>query len=613
MGSGQCPVDRRLGFTGGVAYSVSTSGTSLIAFAGIDMAVGSGLLFEDVSLGVESGEKIGLLGPNGSGKSTLLGILTGAIQPDAGAVTARQELRISSLPQRPPAPAGLTIDEYLSVDDAERLLRYQTTLSQLGVTDRGQRIETLSGGTLKKAALVRCVASDAELYVLDEPTNHLDLDATVWLERWLSSTATFVLVTHDRRILENVCTVIWEIADHRVYRHAGSYSSYLKRRAERENEQQTAQARRTAVLRRELDWLARGPKARTGKDKGRKDRIAQMLESGDKAKPELSALPAAQQRLGKRAIEIHGVSKSYGELNVIRALSHELSPGDRVGIIGPNGSGKSTLLDLVAGRIEADSGSVERGQTVALAYFDQTGSRIDTGLTVLQYITAVAERIPVGEGMSVAAEQFLERFLFPRSMHDQPLSHLSGGEFRRLYLVRLLAGAPNVLLLDEPTNDLDLDTIRILEQFLEEFTGCLMLVSHDRALLDRVTDSLLVFGADGAITPYVGSYDDYRAELEAAVAAETRVRGATDVGARKKAVNREEKRGLSFREQREFDALPEEIAAFEAEMKELEALFQQETHAPDELERATKRYQRLSCDVESKLSRWEELGERAED
>ena len=602
---------------------------NIVSLTDVDKSVGNGLLFEEVSLGIDEGEKIGLVGRNGSGKSTLLRLLTGELEPDEGAVVRGRGLRIATLEQRPLVVPGLTIDDYLhpdgeqpsqpAIDPEERatvVARYRAICSQLGLNDTRRRLETLSGGMLKKAALARSLALDADLVMLDEPTNHLDLDSVIWLEQRLKSAAGgFVMVTHDREMLDSVCTTILEIADNRIYRHPGNYSAYLRRRAERRDEQDAAEQRRVSILRRELEWLQRGPKARTGKDKGRKDRIAELLAGGQEVDASMQALPAAQRRLGKKALEIEDIAKSYGDEQVISGFSYEFTPGERIGVIGPNGSGKTTLLDIIAGRVSPDRGSVQAGETTVFAYFDQTGSRIDAQTTVLDYLKDEAERVRVTRETTISAEQFLERFLFPRSMFSQPLQRLSGGEFRRLYLVRLLATAPNFLLLDEPTNDLDIDTLRVLEQYLEEFAGCLLLVSHDRALLNRLTDSLLVFDGAGGIRSFVGSYDDYReAQNAAARSSADTVAGATpgrtESRPSRKVVDRQERPGLSFREQREYDALPDEIAADEEEIGRLELQFQQPTQDPAELESSTRRYHALREDVRRKTARWEELAER---
>ncbi len=609
----------------------------------IGKTVGNGRLFDDVTLGLEEGEKLGLVGRNGVGKSTLLRILAGKLEPDEGEVVHSRNARISRLDQRPGFAPGVTVEQHLfpelyiggasavafSLDAEEQaatLQRYQAFCTRLGIDDMRAELQTLSGGTVKKVSIARCLAFEADLYLLDEPTNHLDLDAITWLEQYLeSSSAGFVLVTHDRYILDAACDTILEIDGGEVFRHPGNYSAYLERRAERRREESVAEQRRRTILRRELEWLQRGPKARTGKDKKRKERVGEMLEAAPEREAVLQDLPAAQRRLGKKVLELEAVTKSYNGRPVISKFSHRFAPGERVGVIGPNGSGKTTLLDLIAGRTEPDHGTIEWGETVAIAYFDQTGRRLPGEMTVLEYLKEEAERVRIDDQTTVSAEQFLERFLFPRSMLAQPLERLSGGELRRLYLVRLLAHAPNFLLLDEPTNDLDLDALRVVEQYLDSFAGCILLVSHDRALLDRLTDSLFVLDGSGGIRRFVGSYDEYRDAVRedsarsgngghggggrtAQAAARAAQGAARNAG---KAINREPKQGLSFREQREYEQLPDKIEETELELARLEALFQQPEQDPAVLEQNTKRYHALRDRLEQMTARWEELGERA--
>ena len=590
---------------------------NIVSLKDVAKSVGAGPLFEGVTFGIAHGEKIGLVGRNGSGKSTLIGLLTGDLEPDAGSIARRGDLVMASLEQQPRFPSGVTVRDYGPGDEdhirlAAATRRYEAFCSQLGMYETGLALDTLSGGMQKKVAIARCLAADADLMTLDEPTNHLDLDAVLWLEQLLGATTSgFVMVTHDRRMLDAVCTTILEIADRTVYRHVGDYSAYLRRRAERHNEQDAAERRRVSILRRELEWLQRGPKARTGKDKGRQDRIDELLQGGAEANAVIGSLPAARRRQGRRVLELSDVAKSYDRVPVISGFSYEFSPGQRVGVIGPNGSGKTTLLDIIAGRVVADRGSVEAGETTAFAYFDQTGASIDAGQTVLDYLKTEAERVRINGSHTVSAEQFLERFLFPRAMFSQTLDRLSGGEFRRLQLVRTLATAPNFLLLDEPTNDLDLETIRVLEQYLDDFSGCLLLVSHDRALLSRVTDSLLVFDGSGGIRPFVGSYDDYRAEQ--AGPRQTGDRTSNDrPGASGRSPRKRDRTGLSYREREEYESLPDAVAELEEELRRLEELFQAPVDDPAKLEAATRRYGALQAEVEEKISRWEELGERAE-
>ncbi|TFG60727.1 MAG: ABC-F family ATP-binding cassette domain-containing protein, partial [Spirochaetales bacterium] len=507
-------------------------------------------LFEQVTIGLEAGEKIGFVGANGSGKSTLLRLLSGELEPDRGSISRNRELSIAMLDQRPQFSEDETLKDFLfrgagavfslvreyescllesrqGRAEEERLARltdrmekgggfaleqtYASHCAELGLNNLSAVMGTFSGGMVRKAALARCLASGANFLLLDEPTNHLDIDTILWMENLLvNSAAGFILVTHDRYFLDAVCGSIIELDRRRLYKYEGSYSLYVERKAARRNDVERNQARRDTILRRELEWLKRGPKARTGKDKSRKARIQDLQDAEVRNDLSLAEFSSAHRRLGKKILELEGVSKSYGGRKVVAPFSYSFRKGERIGIIGPNGSGKTTFLELIAGRIAADSGTVTAGVNTSFAYFDQTGRYPDGRQTVLDYMKEHAERIRMEDGSELSAEQFLERFLFTRSMFGLELSRLSGGEFRRLYLVRLLAQAPNFLLLDEPTNDLDMDTILLLEDYLADFPGCILLVSHDRAMLDRLTDYLFIFDGEGGIKGFVGNYADYR-------------------------------------------------------------------------------------------------------
>ncbi|HTO23909.1 MAG TPA: ABC-F family ATP-binding cassette domain-containing protein, partial [Spirochaetia bacterium] len=502
---------------------------NVLSLDGVAKTLVDAPLFQDVTLGIDAGEKVGFIGKNGSGKSTFLKLLTGEILPDAGTVSRNRALTISSLPQRPRFAPGTTLDAYCfqeesgsasagpGVEDAAAVIDYYHSLCrELGLDDPAAKMDTFSGGMVRKASLARCLARGAGFLLLDEPTNHLDLDTTEWLEdRLRAAPFGFILVTHDRYFLDGVCGSIMEIADGTILKYAGSYSTYLDRKAKREEERDRAEQRRASILRGELEWLKRGPRARTGKDKGRKERIRSLLDSGAQAELEMREFTSTHRRLGKKVLELHAVSKRYDGREVLKPLSYSFRRGERIGIIGPNGSGKTTFLRLVAGETAPDGGTVSAGETTVFAHLKQASEAARAGLTVLEYMKELAEHVPQESGGSLSAEQFLERFLFPRSMHGVTVDRLSGGELRRLTLIRLLATAPNFLLLDEPTNDLDLDTIRQLEDYLADFPGCLLLVSHDRAMLDRLTDSLLVFDGNGGAGAFVGDYEDYRSEREA--------------------------------------------------------------------------------------------------
>ena len=591
-------------------------------------------LFEGVTLGIDDGERIGFIGRNGSGKSTFLKILQGTLSSDTGSVSRQRGLSISTLEQHPSFSPGATLGDFClgagpagfdHAGEARILDSFRSFCRELGLPGQDTRADTLSGGMLRKASLARCLSRGARLLMLDEPTNHLDLETIEWLEALLRRASFgFILVTHDRYFLDAVCSSIMEIDGRQIRKYPGSYSRYLELRAEREEVRERAEERRESILRRESEWLKRGPRARTGKDKGRKQRIADLLDARVQKEMAMQEFSSSHRRLGKKVLELQGVSRSFDGRQVILPFSYSFRRGERIGLLGPNGCGKTTFLRLVSEELPPDAGSVARGENTVFGHFTQTGSGIDPSLTVLDFMRQLAERVPQPGGGSLTAEQFLERFLFPRAMHGIRLERLSGGEVRRLTLVRLLATAPNFLLLDEPTNDLDLDTIRLLEEYLADFPGCILLVSHDRALLDRLTDYLFVFDGQGGIRGLAGSYEDYR-ELEEEMRLrrreeEMRLRrreeqAAASTPGRPVAAPRERpaRAGLSFKERKEYELLVSEIDALEKEQKELEAGFQRPVTDPAGLERDRRRYAELLATLDGKLARWEELAARAGD
>ncbi len=589
---------------------------NVLSLDGVSKTLVDAPLFEQVTLGIDAGEKIGFIGRNGAGKSTFLKILSGELPPDRGSVSRNRALTISMVEQLPVFSPGTTLEQFCFQQDgvaAEQdgiLSTFRSFCRELGLNDPSVLMDTLSGGTLRKASLARCLARGASFVFLDEPTNHLDLETIEWLEdRLLRASFGFILVTHDRYFLDEVCTSIMEIDGRRILKYPGNYSEYLKRKAEREEVREREEQRRSSILRGELEWLKRGPRARTGKDKGRKARIQDLVDSRARTETRMREFSSTHRRLGKKVLELQGVSKSYDGKKVFGPFTYSFRRGERIGLLGPSGAGKTTFLKIAAGELLPDAGSAVKGETTVFAHFTQTAIAVSNpGLTLIEFLKELAERIPQEGGGSLTAEQFLEKFLFPRSMHAVTLDRLSGGEQRRLSLVRLLATAPNFLVLDEPTNDLDLDTIRQLEDYLTSFDGCILLVSHDRAMLDRLTDYLFVFDGAGGIQGFTGSYEEYRLTAEEQKTPEP---GST----RRKEQNRplrQEKTGLSFKERREYEQLLTQIEELEREQKSLEAYFQEPPADSAELERSNRRYHEIIGLLEKQMARWEELAARAD-
>lgn len=631
---------------------------NLVTFDSVSKALGEAPLFLEVGLAIDSSERIGFVGRNGSGKSTFLRLLEGSLEPDSGRVSRKRGLSLSLLEQRPSFAEGESLADFLyggrstlaslwaqrrlaageaepgelqalgegeeakleALDgrialasrseggDLER--DYRSLCTELGLDDPGARLSEMSGGMVKKAALARALAPRAELLLLDEPTNHLDVETIEWLEkRLLDYPGGFVLVTHDRWFLDAVCSSIMEIDRQAVYKYEGGYSDYLERRIARASDLEKAENRRLANLKRELAWLHRGARARATKSERRKDLIKDMQSKALMRDQAMEGFSSTVRRLGKKILVLKSIAKAYGGHTVLSPFSRDFKASERIGVVGPNGSGKTTFLDLVSGRLEPDSGAVERGENTHFAYFDQTASSLDLSTSLLEYIEEKAERIRMADGDTLSPEQLLERFRFPRGMQGLSLSRLSGGELRRAQLVRLLADSPNFLLLDEPTNDLDIETIELLEDYLEDFPGCVLAVSHDRAFLEGLADSLIVLDGAGGAREFVGRYADYRAYEDKAASVSTAAAG-TAAPAVANSPRARERKGLSYAEGKELAALLDEISELEDEKAGLELLFSSSSPEPEELERANRRYPELLGLIDAKTRRWEELAAR---
>lgn len=627
-------------------------------------------LFESVSFGLDENDRMGVIGANGSGKSTLLRIIAGEETPDRGRVVLANQKVVVYLSQNPPYDPEQTVLEAVFTGNNEslrqklELLREyeiacdrlaeqggtdeklmkrvsdlahdlesagawaleteaKALLRELGILDFSAKMRTLSGGQRKRVALAHSLFIKPDLLILDEPTNHLDAETVEWLERFLSDfNGALLLVTHDRYFLDRVATSTLEIERGRVQKFTGGYARYLEKKQEQE-EQQVVQAQRLKQMaRRELEWLRRGPKARTSKAKARIDRAHDLIRQSRQAATEIAEKKTLDvafdaQRLGKKILALEGVSKSYGDRPIVDAFSYQFKKGDRIGVIGANGAGKTTLLEMIAGRIEPDAGAIEIGETVAIGYYDQESRALDEQTRILDYIKEAAERIQTVEGDWITASQMLERFLFPPAMQYQPIGTLSGGERRRLYLLRMLMTAPNLLLLDEITNDLDIPTLVALEEYLDSFPGCLIVVSHDRYFLDRTIEYLFRFEDGGKIREYPGNYsafieirDREKAELEEAkVAARAPARPReSDVVERPSS---EGKRKLTFKEKRELEDLEQSIAANEARKLEIERDLEAFASDHVRVQSLYEESQTLAQTLDRELNRWTELAERA--
>lgn len=575
------------------------------------------LLFDDTDFSIQEGEKVGLIGINGTGKSTLLKIVAGLEEPDSGTVTRRRGLDIRYLPQNPQFVPGETILESIvreneghsHVWDLES--QAKTMLTKLGIHQFDAKVETLSGGQRKRIALVSVLLSTAELLILDEPTNHLDSQMADWLEDYLKKfKGALLMITHDRYFLDSVTSRIVELDKGKLYSYQANYEGFLKLKAERLDMALASERKRQSILRVELEWMMRGARARSTKQKAHIQRYEALR---DQKAPEFDAqveLDSVSSRLGRTTVEVEGLCKAYGDKVLVKDFTYIFLKNDRIGIIGPNGSGKSTLMKMIAGWVEPDAGTVTIGQTVKLGYFSQENEAMDESLRVIDYIKEVAEYVPTNDGR-ITASQMLERFLFPSSVQYSVISKLSGGEKRRLYLCRILMEAPNVLMLDEPTNDLDIQTLTILEDYLDSFQGIVIAVSHDRYFLDRIARRIFAFEGDGAVRQYEGGFTDYQVAWE-------QIHGG-DIPEPKKEKSsgpkekpREKKLKFTYREQKEWETIEETIASLEEETAALEQEIEAAATDYEKLKELMARKEETERLLEEKMDRWMYLNDLAE-
>jgi len=571
------------------------------------------MLLSEVSLYLNEGDKAGIIGVNGTGKSTLLRIAAGADQADSGVVMRDPAARIVYLPQNPVFDADLTVMEqvFRGAPAHEMELREyeaRTILNRLGIAAHEQPVGELSGGQRKRVALASALIRPCELLILDEPTNHLDNDMVGWLEDYLIKfKGAILMVTHDRYFLDRIVNRIYELERGTLYSYEANYSKYLELKAQRLEMAAAGERKRQAVLKKELAWIQRGARARSTKSKGRIERFEALRDSEGPASAQRLEIGSLASRLGKKTIELDHIAKAYDGRSLIKDFSCIILRDARIGIVGKNGCGKSTLLNIINGTIEPDSGSVAVGDTVRTGFFSQESEEMDLSLRVIDYIRGAAENIRTEDGV-LTASQMLERFLFPPDLQYNIIGRLSGGERRRLYLLRILMGAPNILLLDEPTNDLDIETLSILEDYLESFSGAVVAVSHDRYFLDRIADRIYAFEEDGEIRQYNGGFSDY---LEAIPQADRQKAASPKQPAPDRAPQRQ-KTKFTYKEQQEFDTIDDEIAGLEAALANLEQEMAAAASDFESLGSLMERKEALEKNLEERMERWVYLHELAD-
>lgn len=594
------------------------------------------VLFDGLSFGVNQGDRIGLIAQNGTGKSTLLNILTDKEGYESGRITFRNHLTVGYLEQDPKYKSGTTVLEAcLHGKSAEYELKAKQMLTQLNITDLNQKVDTLSGGQLKRVALASALISEADMLILDEPTNHLDLDMTEWLEGYLQrQSKSLLMVTHDRYFLDRVCNSILEIDNHRAYTYQGNYSYYLRKRQERINSRSVEIDRANNLYRTELEWMRRMPQARGHKAKYREDAFYELEKvAKQRMQDRQVTLDVKSTYIGKKIFEAKHLCKKFGDKVILNDFSYLFSRYEKMGIVGNNGTGKSTFIKMLLGQVKLDSGEVDLGETVRFGYYSQDGLQFNDKMKVLEVVQDIAEVINLADGRTMTASQMLQFFLFTPETQHSFVSKLSGGERRRLYLCTILMTNPNFLVLDEPTNDLDIVTLNILEEYLQGFQGCVIVVSHDRYFMDKVVDHLMVFSGEGEIKDFPGNYTQYRnwkGLKEKKIKAENKNQkskiDSLDEGdfssissekglpqgsivTKSGRVRLNDSRKLSYKEKREFEALNKEIAALEQEKKDIEDKFSSGSLDVEQLTKASKRLPIVNDLLDEKEMRWLELDE----
>lgn len=571
------------------------------------------ILLDDVDFSMNENEKIGVIGINGMGKSTLLKVVAGIEPCEQGKISMRSQLKMSFLPQTPVFEEGITVLGAAVKGNVDELNRWtieadaRSMLNKLGFTDYEEKVEHMSGGQKKRIALVNALLTSADILILDEPTNHLDNAMSEWLEEYLIQyRGVILMVTHDRYFLDRVANRIVEVDGGKLYNYPGNYSEFVRLKEERQNMALATERKRKSLLRTELEWLHRGARARSTKQKAHIDRIRAMQEMKDIQAEKRVIMDSVASRMGNKTIELTDISKSYGTRCLIKDYNYIFLKNDRIGIIGPNGCGKTTLLKIINGIVKPDSGSVEIGQTIRIGYFSQENEYMDASMKVIDYIKEVGEYVATSDGR-ITASQMLENFLFEGALQWSRIEKLSGGEKRRLYLLRVLMSSPNVLILDEPTNDLDIQTLTILEDYLDRFDGIIIVVSHDRYFLDRMVNRIFSFEGEGRIRQFEGGYSDYliRRELEMDTAdlPETVKKEKSDAS---KATwkQREKKLKFSFKEQKEFETIDDDIAALEEKIEIIDQEMAENATNSAKLSELMKAKEEAEQMLEEKMDRW---------
>ena len=594
---------------------------NLLTMEHITKAYTDRVLLNDVAFSINENEKIGVIGINGMGKSTLLKVTAGIEPYDEGKISMGKQVKICYLPQTPEFEEGTTVLRAAIADNVNELNQWtieadaRSMLNQLGFYDYDEKVEHMSGGQKKRIALVNALLTPADILILDEPTNHLDNAMSEWLEEYLIGfRGAILMVTHDRYFLDRVATRIVEVDQGKLYSYPGNYSEFVKLKAERQDMALATERKRKSLLRTELEWLGRGARARSTKQKAHIDRIKAMQEIKDIQEEKRVVLDSVASRMGNKTIELENISKSYGNRKLISDYSYIFLKNDRIGIIGPNGCGKTTLLKIINGIVRPDSGTIEIGQTIRIGYFSQENEYMDASMKVIDYVKEMGEYVTTSDG-KITASQMLERFLFDGAMQWSKIEKLSGGEKRRLYLMRVLMSAPNVLILDEPTNDLDIQTLTILEDYLDHFDGIIITVSHDRYFLDRIVNRIFSFEGDGKVRQFEGGYSDYliRKELEgldtemslkghAAATEEQSTKGESSSKDTWK--QRKPKFKFTYKEQREFETIDDDIAKLEEKLETLDAQIAANATNSVKLRELMDKKEEAGNELDEKMERW---------